>query len=158
MLSTLARLLGLRSGNSAANRSAPTAQTIETPTLITCDDPHLPESLRKRAATIAEASARIEAALERRPVAAFDRPDFARIRDRHAQEILRAYLALPEAHRAEIFRKTGKSASFIAAERLDTLICRLGAIETALAQRDIDTFAATMRFIETAYDSGDPET
>lgn len=153
MLDAIARFLGLKDqpANAGGGNAAHVAPPVYTPPSISSDDPRLPDNLRQRATAIDTASTAIDAAIARLQIEAFDRPDYRRIRDAHAQDILRAYLDLPEAHRAEVFRRTGKSASFIAAERLDALALRLHEIEKALAERDIDAFNVTMRFIDLAY-------
>lgn len=69
----------------------------------------------------------------------------------HLPTLIKSYIDIPAAHRAEIFRKTGRSASFLLNEGLDKLADRLRAMSLSLAQNNIDAFTSTMRFIELRY-------
>lgn len=71
-----------------------------------------------------------------------------RIRNKYLPELMISYFQIPSAHRAEIFRRTGKSASFQLNERLDTMIDELHRISASFAADKIDLFTVNLRFID----------
>jgi hypothetical protein len=73
------------------------------------------------------------------------------MRDVHLPKMLISYIEIPEQHRAEIFRKTGRSASYMLHEGLKKMADRLTAMSTSMAQGNIDTFTSNLRFIESRY-------
>ena len=73
------------------------------------------------------------------------------MRDQHLPKLVLSYINIPPAHRGEIFRKTGKSASFILNEGLDKMQGSIDEIMRNLAQHDLDTFGTNIRFIEQRY-------
>lgn len=78
------------------------------------------------------------------------------MRDTHLPQLVTSYAEIPAAHRADIFRKTGKSASYNLNAAVDKMIQRLETLSSMMAQDDIDSFADNLRFIEHRYGSGDP--
>ena len=74
--------------------------------------------------------------------------------DVHLPTLLQSYIDIPPAHRAEIFRKTGHSASFALNDGLDRMADRLREMSSSLAQGNLDAFTANMRFIESRYGAG----
>ena len=78
------------------------------------------------------------------------------MRDTHLPQLVKSYAEIPAAHRAEIFRKTGRSASYNLNAAFDRMIARLEALSRTMAQEDIDSFADNLRFIEHRYGSDDP--
>ena len=78
------------------------------------------------------------------------------IRSRHLSEALHKYADIPEEHRAEYFRRTGRSASFHLAETIDVMAKRLEEISKTLASEKLDNFANSNRFIDTQYGDNDP--
>jgi hypothetical protein len=72
----------------------------------------------------------------------------------HLPTLLKSYIEIPAAHRAEIFRKTGRSASFILNDGLDKMDARLREMSASLAQGNLDAFTANMRFIDGRYGAG----
>ncbi len=75
-----------------------------------------------------------------------------RIRDIYAPDLLRSYFDIPASHRAEIFRRTGRSASFQLGERLDTMIEELRRISTEFAAGQIDRFSIKLGFIDKRFE------
>ena len=78
------------------------------------------------------------------------------MRDLHLPQLIASYADIPPAHRAEIFRATGRSASYNLNEGLDRMISRAEALSRSLAQEDINSFADNLRFIERRYGNNDP--
>jgi hypothetical protein len=73
------------------------------------------------------------------------------MRDMHLPQLIASYAEIPAAHRAEIFRETGRSASYKLNEALDRMVARLETLSRSMAQGDIDSFADNLRFIEHRY-------
>lgn len=73
------------------------------------------------------------------------------MRDQHLPKLVTSYIDIPAQHRAEIFRRTGKSASFVLNEALDRMIKRLDEMGKSIASDDIDTFTQNLGFIEYRY-------
>ena len=69
----------------------------------------------------------------------------------HLPRLIKSYIDIPAAHRAEIFRKTGRSASFLLNEGLEKMNDRLRAMSLSLAQGNIDAFTRNMGFIDMRY-------
>ena len=83
--------------------------------------------------------------------------ELGRIKATHLPTLLKSYIEIPPDHRAEVFRETGKSASFLLNESLDKLLARLREIGSQLAKGDINKFAENIRFVDLYYDqSKDP--
>jgi hypothetical protein len=78
------------------------------------------------------------------------------MRELHLPQLIASYADIPAAHRAEIFRATGRSASYNLNEGLDRMITRAEALSRSLAQEDINSFADNLRFIERRYGNNDP--
>jgi hypothetical protein len=73
----------------------------------------------------------------------------------HLPALIKSYIDIPAAHRAEIFRKTGRSASFLLNEGLEKMADRLRTMSLSLAQGNIDAFTSEMRFIDMRYGASD---
>ena len=83
--------------------------------------------------------------------------ELGRIRSTHLPTLLKSYIEIPPDHRAEVFRETGRSASFLLNESLDKLLARLREIASQLAKGNITSFAENIRFVDLYYDqSKDP--
>jgi hypothetical protein len=78
------------------------------------------------------------------------------MRDSHLPRLIESYAEIPPAHRAEIFRQTGRSASYNLNQGFERMIARVEALSRTLAQEDLDSFADNLKFIETRYGSDDP--
>jgi len=83
--------------------------------------------------------------------------ELGRIKSTHLPTLLKSYIEIPADHRAEVFRETGKSASFLLNDSLDKLLARLREIASQLAKGNITNFAENIRFVDLYYDqSKDP--
>lgn len=125
------------------------------PPAIDLDDPRIPAAAKERARTILALLADLEARADRQGIVNTELIELSQIRARYLPKLLTSYVEIPPEHRTEIFRSTGKSASFMLGERLDKLIERLREISRLLAQGHLDAFTANMQFIDTRF-SKDP--
>lgn len=120
------------------------------------DDKRVPTGARDRIRTILASLAEVEGMMDREQVQAVSRTEIELMRDEHLPKLVKSYIDIPSAHRAEIFRKTGKSASFILEESLDTMQSRIDEIARNLAQHDLDAFSSNAAFISRRYSDSDP--
>lgn len=135
--------------------NAPTPPPLAPPAL-SADDPRLPDASRPRVAKLLGLVADVEARGERDVLLASAVTEVRQMRDQHLPQLLRSYADIPPAHRAEIFRATGRSASYQFNEGLDRMIARAEAVSRDLAQEDINSFDDNLRFIERRYGTEDP--
>lgn len=115
------------------------------------DDQRLPENARKSARTIAEL---IERLVKQADHSAFDRivlGELVQLRDEHLPKLLRSYIDVPVEFRKEIFKKTGRSASFVLEEALGKMRARVEALARDLAQSELDAFANNADFVTRRY-------
>ncbi|MBW8880847.1 MAG: hypothetical protein JF615_05285 [Asticcacaulis sp.] len=126
------------------------------PVRVDYDDKRVPPPAQERIKRILASLAEVDAALKRETLPGFSRLDIEQMRDQHLPKLVKSYIDVPPAHRAEIFRKTGKSASFILNECLDQMQAKIDDILRSLAQNDIDAFTNSTRFIEQRYADHDP--
>lgn len=84
--------------------------------------------------------------------------DIRRIRDTHLPTLLQSYFIIPPEHRNEIYRKTGKSASYGLGVAIDALRQKVEKISLNMAQGQIDQFEDNLRFIQETYgtETADP--
>lgn len=82
--------------------------------------------------------------------------ELQRLRSQHLPSLLRSYADIPPEHRAEIFRETGRSASFLLNERLDKIVARLEEMSRQLARGNLDAFSENIRFVDTKYGASSP--
>lgn len=120
------------------------------------NDERVPSPARKKIAAILAAFEEVAAMMDREQVQAVSRTEIELMRDEHLPKLVKSYIDIPPAHRTEIFRKTGKSASFILEESLDTMKARIDEIARNLAQHDLDAFSSNAAFISRRYSDGDP--
>lgn len=78
--------------------------------------------------------------------------ELGRIKGTHLPKLLQSYIEIPAQHRADVFRETGKSASFLLNESLDKMLARLRDISGDLARGNITTFAENVRFVDLYYE------
>jgi hypothetical protein len=123
---------------------------------IDYDDERVPAPARKKIDAILAALEEVDAMMDREQVQAVSRTEIELMRDEHLPKLVKSYIDIPAAHRTEIFRKTGKSASFILEESLDTMKGRIDEIARNLAQHDLDAFSSNAAFISRRYSDGDP--
>jgi hypothetical protein len=115
------------------------------------DDQRLPENARKEAKSIADMISRLMTQADQ---SAFDRivlGELVQLRDEHLPKLLRSYIDVPAEHRKEIFKKTGRSASFVLEEALGKMRTRVEAMSRDLAQSELDAFANNADFVSRRY-------
>lgn len=78
--------------------------------------------------------------------------ELGRIKATHLPRLIQSYIEIPEQHRADVFRETGKSASFLLNDSLDKMLARLRDISSQLARGNITTFAENVRFVDLYYE------
>ncbi|MEP9403514.1 hypothetical protein [Sphingomonas sp. VNH70] len=135
------------SGSPAPSTPAPDPAQIE----LDWEDDRIPSQAKDRIRRILACLHEVESEMERHAIPLFNRPQIGHMRDQHLPKLVLSYINIPPAHRGEIFRKTGKSASFILNEGLDKMQGSIDEIMRNLAQHDLDTFGTNIRFIEQRY-------
>lgn len=120
------------------------------------EDQRIPTGARNKIAGILSSLGDVEGMMDREAVQAVSRTEIELMRDEHLPKLVKSYIDIPSAHRAEIFRKTGKSASFILEESLETMQARIDEIARNLAQHDLDAFSSNAAFISRRYSDSDP--
>lgn len=141
--------------NAPMARPMPAAPAIP-PVNIDYEDGRIPGSARDRIRRILACLTEIENALAREDMPGFSRIDIDQMREQHLPKLVKSYIDIPEAHRSEIFRKTGKSASFILNDSLEQMQAKIDTILRNLAQKDIDAFTNNIRFVDERYTSQNP--
>lgn len=132
-------------------QAAPAAPATPPAPPINLDDERLPKAARELAATI---MARIEVLLSDDSHTPLERAmlsELAVMRDEHLPKLLRSYIGIPAEHRKEIFKKSGRSASYLLEETLRQMVSKVEAISRDLAQNDIDAFANNAEFVSRRY-------
>ncbi len=115
------------------------------------EDPRIPDNSRALVKSIRELITDIDKRAAQQEEFCPNRIEIRMMRDVHLPKMLISYIEIPEQHRAEIFRKTGRSASYMLHEGLKKMAARLTAMSTSMAQGNIDTFTTNLRFIESRY-------
>ena len=133
-------------GGNEPEQAPPAAPARPVPP-IDLDDERLPQTARDLARSIVARinslhSGPADSALE---LAMLN--ELKMMRDEHLPKLLRSYIGIPAEHRKEIFRKSGRSASFLLMESLQKMQDRIESISLDLAQDDIDAFANNADFI-----------
>jgi hypothetical protein len=119
-----------------------------------CDD-RLPDSSLVKVQEIRKMLGELDQRARERSL--FDEKlELERLRSKHLPALLRSYADIPPEHRAEIFRETGRSASFLLNERLDKIHGRLDEMSRQLARGNLDAFAENIRFVDTKYGASSP--
>lgn len=119
-----------------------------------CDD-RLPDSSLTKVQEIRKMLAELDQRARERSL--FDEKlELERLRSKHLPALLRSYADIPPEHRAEIFRETGRSASFLLNERLDKIVGRLEEMSRQLARGNLDAFSENIRFVDTKYGASSP--
>jgi len=153
MLRRLGRLFGGEADTPRGNPAPPPAapSPAATPPAFDYDDERIPKSAKAKIVAILESITAVEKAMEREQVPSFSRVDTGQMRDIHLPGLVQSYIDVPASHRGEIFRKTGKSASFLLDASLDKLQERVDSMLRDLAQHDIDAFTNNTQFINERY-------
>ena len=155
---SISRLLGrLFGGQEApANNGAPDAPPAASPPKsFKYDDERIPESAKAKVLQILTSIEAVENAMVREQVPSFSRVDTAQMRDVHLPQLIQSYIDVPAFHRDEIFKRTGKSASFHLGASLDKLQERVDTMLRDLAEHDIAAFTNNTRFIDERYSNDD---
>src|SRR3546814_18822807 len=84
----------------------------------------------------------------REQVPSFSRVDTAQMRDVHLPQLIQSYIDVPLEHRDEIFKRTGKSASFHLGASLDKLQERVNTLLRNLAEHAIADFTNNTSFLD----------
>jgi len=121
------------------------------------DDPRLPDTSRPRVARLLSLISDIEARSRGDALLISALTEVRQMRSSHLPQLITSYAEIPPEHRADIFRTTGRSASYNLNAALDRMIARLEALSRSMAQEDIDSFADNLRFIEQRYGRDDPQ-
>lgn len=149
------RLSRVFRSESTPEQPAPPAPTLPSVD-IDYEDGRIPGKAKDRVRRILACLAEVETALSRETLPGFSGVDIIQLREEHLPRLIKSYVDIPEAHRAEIFRKTGKSASFILNDSLDQMQARIDVILRSLAQKDIDTFTNNSQFVRDRYSNQNP--
>lgn len=123
---------------------------------VSAEDPRLPDTSRPLVARLLTLIADIEARTQDDALMVSALTEVRQMRDSHLPRLIESYAEIPASHRAEIFRSTGRSASYNLNQGFEKMIARLETLSRSLAQEDIDSFADNLRFIEKRYGSDDP--
>jgi hypothetical protein len=156
LMGRIAALFGGSAREQAGAPPAPEPADAPAPPALSADDPRLPDTARPRVARLLAIAADVEARGARDALLVTAVTEIRQMRDRHLPQLVASYAEIPPAHRAEIFRATGRSASYNLDEALERMIAKAEAISRALAQEDINSFAANLRFINQRYGAADP--
>lgn len=111
----------------------------------------LPENARPHVRTINALMTQIEKRIEGDPMGIPLVVEMTQMRDVHLPRLCRSYVEIPEAHRRDIYARTGKSASFHLNESLTAMESRLMEIDKALAQSHIATFEQNADIVRNTY-------
>ncbi len=123
---------------------------------FSAEDPRLPDASRPIVARMLGLIADIEARTQDDSLLVSALVEVRQMRDSHLPRLVSSYAEIPPEHRAEIFRKTGHSASYNLNQGFEKMVARLETLSRSLAQEDIDSFADNLRFIDHRYGSEDP--
>lgn len=138
-------------GPASAPPSSPTPPPPPPPPPFDYDDPRIPDASRGHIAKVLAMIADIEKAAASEPIWTPQLIEIRQLGNVHLPTLIKSYIDIPTAHRAEIFRRTGHSASFLLNEGLEKMIDRLNAMSLSMAQGNIDAFTSAMRFIDMRY-------
>jgi hypothetical protein len=155
MASWLSKLFAwLRPADPAPAQEAPSPRA-PIPFPVSIDEARIPTAAREKVAQIKALLTDLEGRCAGGAGAGeFD--ELRRISTVHLPRLIQSYVEIPPEYRAEVFRETGRSASYILAEQLDKLLGRLREISRMLAQGDVDAFNQNVRFIDMQYGSSFP--
>jgi len=142
-------------GGPARPDPAPASSLPPVPPVST-EDPRLPDASRPLVARLLGLIADIEARTHDDVLMVSALTEVRQMRDSHLPRLIESYAEIPASHRAEIFRQTGRSASYNLNQGFEKMIARLETLSRNLAQEDLDSFADNLRFIENRYGKDDP--
>lgn len=141
---------------SQAPQAPPQSAPVETAPAFNFNDERIPSASVSRIEAIRGLLAEIEKQAQITNTGRDALDEARRIQNAYLPELMNSYFVIPAAHRAEIFRRTGKSASFQLNARLDAMIEELRRIARSFAAGQIDSFSVNLRFIDQRFkDPGD---
>lgn len=155
MAGFLDKLTGWMGGRAVPGPPAQEEQVPAAPS-IASDDPRLPDASRPLVARMLSLIADIEARTQDDGLMVSALTEVQQMRDSHLPRLIASYADIPASHRAEIFRQTGRSASYNLNQGFEKMIARLETLSRSLAQEDLDSFADNLRFIDHRYGEDDP--
>ena len=151
ILQRLLEALGLSRAPPAAPQLPPAPPPPAGPS-VNLDDERIPDSSRERAAAILGLVADLQDRVARQGLQTELR-ELERISSVHLPRLLESYIEIPPEHRSEVFRETGRSASFLLNERLDKMTQRLRDISKMLARDNLNDFSTNLQFVDRQYGS-----
>ncbi len=155
MFDKLNRIFGPAANPAGSPASAPPPAASPPAVHFDFEDERIPDAARVKIRRILACIEEVGKAMEREQVPGFSRIDMEQMRDIHLPKLAKSYIDIPTGYRSEIFRKTGKSASFILLESLDKMQAKMDEILKNLAQNDIDAFTENTQFIGQRYADDD---
>lgn len=150
----LADVFGSKEEGRAMPPPAPLSLPDAPPITVDYEDERIPDNCRPLIAQIRFLITDIEQRAAAQPLFCDKILELKQMRDQHLPKMLLSYFDIPAQHRAEIFRRTGKSASYMLNQSLTTMAERLDQMSKSMAKNNIDTFDQNMRFIEVRYGEG----
>lgn len=117
------------------------------------EDPRIPKAARPRLQALRALMSEIERQASKAHAGADALLEARRIERIYLPQLLQSYFDIGAAHRIQVFRETGKSASFLLNDRLDTLINQLTAVSEDFARGRISNFSKHLDFIDQRFDS-----
>jgi hypothetical protein len=139
----------LRLGEPASAAQAPPEEP--TPT-FNFDDERIPKVARERVTALRSQLVALEGRAAQK-ASAQELAELRQIATVYLPKLLQSYIEIPSEHRAEIYRQTGRSASYALCDRLDKIAARLDELSSQLARNDLEAFHQNMRFIDMRFGS-----
>src|SRR5687767_9185184 len=136
------RLLGM-GASAGASKGAP--QPAVRP--FDFDDERIPDVAKERVVSLRSQLSELEGRAAQK-ASAQELAELRQIAEVYLPKLLQSYIQIPAAHRAEIYRQTGRSASYALCDRLDKIAMRLDELSSQLARDDLEAFHQNMRFID----------
>lgn len=121
---------------------------------LNLEDERIPDSARKRATHIVGLVVDLQERAARRGLQS-ELQELERISSVHLPRLLESYIEIPPEHRSEVFRETGRSASFLLNERLDKMTQRLSEISKMLARDNLNAFSTNLHFVDRHFASSE---
>jgi hypothetical protein len=153
-LQRLLETLGFGPGAPAAPESPSAPPPPPAASRLNLDDERIPSSSRERAERIVSLVADLQERASQRGLHS-ELHELERISSVHLPRLLESYIDIPPEHRAEVFRETGRSASFLLNERLDKMTVRLREISKMLARDNLNAFSTNLQFVDGHYGSSE---
>lgn len=114
------------------------------------DDERIPAVARERVTTLRSRLTALEGRAAQK-ASAQELAELRQIATVYLPKLLRSYIEIPAEHRSEIYRQTGRSASYALCDTLDKIAARVDELSSQLARNDLEAFHQNMRFIDTRF-------